>query len=305
MQIQSDAIPLQQISDATTIKHGVHLFVLRLDLNHPDISGNKLFKLKYNLLEAKKQGKETLLTFGGAFSNHIAATAAAGKEYGFKTIGIIRGEKYEELNPTLKFAMDCGMKIHYVSREEYRTKTGDDFIKYLHQQFNDFYLVPEGGANELGIKGCTEITNNITINFDFICCSSGTGATLAGIALSLKNDQKAIGFQILKGENYIKNEVETFLKKFNYPIQNNFYIEESYHFGGYAKVSPELLKFVDSFKQENNVPLDYVYEGKMMFGIYDMIKKGYFEKGKTIIAVHGGGLQGNKGFDKYRIGNLK
>ena len=293
------------VIDATTIKHDVHLCVLRLDLNHPDISGNKLFKLKYNLLEAERQCKDTLLTFGGAFSNHIAATAAAGKEYGFKTIGIIRGEEYSELNPTLKFAIECGMQIHYVSREQYRNKTTDEFIKSLNNQFDDFYLVPEGGANELGIKGCTEIIQNIPIDFDVICCSCGTGATITGIILSLKENKKAIGYQILKGNNYIKQEVEEWLRKFNSASTDNYHIEESYHLGGYAKVSSELFQFVNHFKEEKNIPLDYVYEGKMMFGIYDMMGKGYFKKGTTIIAVHGGGLQGNKGFDKYKIGTLE
>ncbi len=305
MKIHSASIPLQGINDATTKKHGVRLFVLRLDLNHPLISGNKLVKLKYNIEEAIHQGKQTILTFGGAFSNHIAATAAAGKECGFKTIGVIRGEEYAELNPTLAFAKECGMTLHYVSREAYKTKTSHEFIAGLHQLFHDFYLVPEGGANELGIKGCTEITKNIHIDFDMVCCSCGTGATLSGIVQSLKNNEKAIGFQVLKGENYLKTEVDSWLKRLNAPITDNFRIEESYHFGGYAKVNKELFEFVEWFKNENCIPLDYVYEGKMMYGIYDMIKKGQFESGKTIVAIHCGGLQGNLGIDKYRIGNPK
>ncbi len=302
MKIQSAAIPLQMVNDTTTEKQGVRLFVLRLDLNHPDISGNKLYKLKYNLQEAEKLGKDTVLTFGGAFSNHIAATAAAGKEYGFKTIGIIRGEEYSELNPTLKFAKECGMELIYVSRKDYKNKNIPAFSNFQIDKFSNYYLVPEGGANELGIKGCTEITKSILVDFDYVCCSCGTGATLTGIILSLKENQKAIGFQILKGENYIKQEVEGWLRKFNHPIKDNYSIEESYHLGGYAKVNPELFSFVERFNKENEIPLDYVYEGKMMFGIYDMIEKGYFEKGKTIVAVHGGGLQGNKGFDKVRTG---
>ncbi len=288
MEIQETAIPLQQINDAITNKHGVRLFVLRLDLNHPYISGNKLFKLKYNLEEAKKQGKDTLVTFGGAFSNHIVATASAGKEYGFKTIGIIRGEANKELNPTLKFALDCGMGLIFVSREEYRKKN-------IPSSLNCF-VIPEGGSNELGIEGCKEITENIPIDFDVVCCPCGTGATLTGIILSLKNQQIAIGFQVLKGENYIKNEVNSWLEKFNIPKKRNFYIEESYHFGGYAKVNPELKQFIERFEKENNIPLDYVYTSKMMFGIYDMMERGGFEKGKTIVAIHTGGLQGNAGF---------
>ncbi len=298
MEIQTSAIPLQHITDAVTKKHEINLFVLRLDLNHPHISGNKLFKLKYNLEEARKQGKDTLVTFGGAFSNHIAATAAAGKEAGFKTIGIIRGEEHPELNPTLKFAANCGMQLHYVSRDDYRNKNILSFYKSLHLQISDCYLIPEGGSNELGIKGCKEILQNISVDFDFVCCACGTGATLAGIILSLKNNQKALGFQVLKGENYINKEVHTWLQTFKYVPKNNFKVEESYHFGGYSKVKPELTEFMKRFEKENNIPLDYIYTGKMMFGIYDLIEKGYFEKGKTIIAIHTGGLQGNAGFNK-------
>ncbi len=297
MEIQETAIPLQQINDEITTKHGVRLFVLRLDLNHPYISGNKLFKLKYNLEEAKQQGKDTLLTFGGAFSNHIAATAAAGKEYEFKTIGIIRGEEHKELNPTLKFAVDCGMQLIYVSREDYKNKYVPPFLNLQTNKFSNYYLIPEGGSNELGIEGCKEITKNINIDFDVVCCPCGTGATLTGIILSLTNQQIAIGFQVLKGENYIKNEVNSWLEKFNIPKKSNFYIEESFHFGGYAKVTPQLKQFIKGFEKENNIPLDYVYTGKMMFGIYDMMERGGFEKGKTIVAIHTGGLQGNAGFN--------
>ncbi len=296
MEIQTPLIPLQEIKDAVTQKHAIRLFVLRLDLNHELISGNKLVKLKYNLIEAKRQGKDTLLTFGGAFSNHIAAAAAAGKEYGFKTIGVIRGEQYPELNPTLKFADSNGMHLHYVTREAYRTKTTPEFIDSLRQKFGDFYLVPEGGSNDLAIKGCKEITSDIPIDFDVICSACGTGATFSGIVLSLKNHQRGIGFQILKGENYLQTEVNRWISKFSDPSLHNYYVNESFHFGGYAKVNLELYRFVRHFELENNVPLDYCYTGKMMFGIYKLIQSGYFEKGKTIVAVHTGGLQGNEGF---------
>ena len=285
MEIQSAAIPLQAINDSITKKHSVRLFVLRLDLNHPHVSGNKLFKLKYNTKEAQKQGKDTLVTFGGAFSNHIAATAAAGKELGLKTIGIIRGEEHGELNPTLKFAIDCGMKLIHVSRKDYKNKKVQSFLNSQIDTSSNYYLIPEGGSNELGVLGCKEITQNIPIDFDIVCCPCGTGATLAGIVLSLKDGQEAIGFQVLKGENYIINEVNNWLGKFQSPFPNQFKVNESYHFGGYAKIKPELKEFIEMFEKENNIPLDYVYTGKMMFGIYDLIKKGYFEQGKTIIEI--------------------
>lgn len=353
MQFEPMNIPLQAINDAVTKNHGIRLFILRTDLPHPPgvhpdkggrhllsfdklrinkekgignnllhphIGGNKLFKLKYNLLEAKKNNIKNLVTFGGAFSNHISATAAAGKEYGFKTIGIIRGEVYPELNPTLQFAAECGMELHYVSRILYRNKK--ELYDYVNQQFSQetFYLIPEGGSNELGVLGCKEITKYINTDFDYVCSPCGTGATMAGITLSLKGSQKAIGFQILKAEGYIKNEVEAWLEKEAHIsiakgsnesgndteaiiIQNNWNINEDYHFGGYAKIRSELTGFINWFEATNHVPLDCIYTGKMMFGIYDLIGKGFFKKGETIVAVHTGGLQGNAGM-KFLSGQI-
>lgn len=307
MQFEPLNIPLQAINDAVTKNHGIRLFILRTDLNHPQISGNKLFKLKYNLLEAKKNGIKTLLTFGGAFSNHIAATAAAGKEYGFKTIGIIRGEEYRELNPTLQFALECGMQLHYVTRTLYRNKK--ELYDYVNRHFSEekFYLIPEGGSNALGVLGCKEILQYINIDFNYVCCACGTGATIAGIVLALKNNQKAIGFQILKAEGYIKNEVTKWVdffaddspdagnKESDKVSEKNWEINENYHFDGYAKVQPELIEFINCFEENNNVPLDFIYTGKMMIGIYDLIGKGFFKRGETIVAIHTGGLQGNAG----------
>lgn len=303
MQDHSTDIPLQPINDEITANAGVKLFVLRLDLNHRDISGNKLFKLKYNLEQARRQNKDTILTFGGAFSNHIAATAAAGKEYGFKTIGIIRGDKTDELNFTLRFAKQQGMELYFVSRELYKLKEETDFwskAKFsdsLIHKFSNSFIIPEGGANEEGIKGCEEIINYIKIPFDKICCPSGTGTTLTGLILSLTGTQYAIGFQILKAERYIYNEVKTWLYKLNC-LKNNWHIEEVYHFGGYAKRSGELISFMEQFENQHHITLDFVYTGKMMYGIYDLIKQGKFKSGETIIAVHTGGLQGNAGFTK-------
>ncbi len=299
MQFEVPAIPLQAINDEITNRFGLNLFMLRADMNHPTISGNKLFKLKHNLDAAKNENKKTLLTFGGAFSNHIAATAAAGKEFGFNTIGIIRGEEYEILNPTLKFAIDCGMKIHYVSRKLYQNK--DELYKYVNDFYlkERFYLIPEGGSNDLGVLGCKEITQHIKMDFDYVCCACGTGATLAGVILSLKKTELAMGFQVLKAENYIKNEVNNWLQLTGCINLNKWHINDNYHFGGYAKVKPELINFVERFEKANNIPLDYVYTGKMMFGIYDLIQKNYFKKNQIIVAIHTGGLQGNKGFGRF------
>lgn len=300
MQLAPFVIPLQVVEDSITRQFGLNLFVLRIDLNHPHISGNKLFKLKYNLMEAEKEGASTLLTFGGAFSNHIAATAAAGQEYGFKTIGVIRGEEHSELNPTLQFALSCGMRLYYVSRSLYRNK--QELLAYVNQVFagERFYIIPEGGANPLGVKGCMEIVNYVNTDFDYICCACGTGTTVAGLAASLNDNQKALGFQVLKADGYIKKEVKHWLGgeylKNNKSVESGWDINEDYHFGGYAKVTPELIDFVKYFKENNNISLDYVYTGKMMFGVYDLMKKGFFKNGETIVAVHTGGLQGNAGF---------
>ena len=281
-------IPLQKISDSVMEKYGVNLFVLRLDLIRATISGNKWYKLKYNLEEAKKQKKETLLTFGGAFSNHIAATAAAGKEFGFKTIGIIRGDELnEDENKTLRFAKECGMKLHFVSREDYGEKK---IPSPLTQQLNNFFLLPEGGTNELAVKGCAEIISHINVPFDFVCCPVGTGGTIAGIISSLKEKQKAIGFSVLKDGEFLKEEVQKLISSPN-PLGEGD-IHTDYHFGGYAKHSPELLKFIADFEKQNGIPLEHVYTGKMMFGIYDLMTKNYFPQGTTIIAIHTGGLQG-------------
>jgi 1-aminocyclopropane-1-carboxylate deaminase/D-cysteine desulfhydrase-like pyridoxal-dependent ACC family enzyme len=292
------AVPLQIINDPITQQYKIKLYLLRMDLNHPHISGNKPYKLKYNLQEAEKSNKNTLLTFGGAFSNHIAATAAAGKEYGFKTIGIIRGEAYSELNSTLKFATECGMELHYVPRNLYQNKT--ELHEYINTSFaaEKTYIIPEGGANELGVKGCKEITNHIAVDFNYITCACGTGTTLAGIIQTLKPNQQAIGFQVLNSVGYIEKEVKKWIPENNH---NCWSINEDYHFGGYAKIKKELTTFMNWFQKTNAIPLDYIYTGKMMFGIYQLIQQGFLKNGETVIAIHTGGLQGNKGFTKVNL----
>lgn len=279
-------IPLERISDRETEEKNVKLFMLRLDRAHSTISGNKWYKLKYNLEEARKQKKDTLLTFGGAYSNHIAATAAAGKEFGFKTVGVIRGEELDETkNNVLQFARACGMRFHFISREEYRKKDSPAFINSLIQLFNHFYLLPEGGTNALAVKGCSEILSHVDIPFQYVCCAAGTGGTIAGIISSLKEKQKAIGFSVLKGGGFLKDEILKLLV----PGQD-VDINTGYHFGGYAKHTPGLLKFIVDFEKAHNIPLDPVYTGKMMSGTYDLIRKNHFPGNSTIIAVHTGGL---------------
>lgn len=293
--------PLQLIEDAVTEKAGIQLYIKREDLIHPQISGNKWRKLKYNLAEAHKTGKNTLLTFGGAFSNHIYALAAAGKLSGFQTIGIIRGEEHLPLNSTLSFAVSAGMRLHYVNRTDYREKDKTEFIDKLHQEFGDFYLIPEGGSNALAVKGCREITEEINIPYDYLCCSCGTGGTLAGLIAGVKIDKKMIGFSALKGGEFLKNDINNLLSAY-YKIEGihsaatdsiQWHINADYHFGGYAKTTSQLYAFIDAFRQIHQILLEPIYTGKMLFGVYDLVKRGYFRRGETIIAIHTGGLQGS------------
>ena len=273
----------------------ISLFIKREDLNHPFISGNKWHKLKYNLQEAQKQGKNTLLTFGGAYSNHIYAVAAAGKIFNFKTIGIIRGEEHLPLNPTISFASNSGMQIYYLDRSSYREKNSAEIINQLKNNFGDFYLLPEGGTNELAVKGCSDIIDKIEVDFEYICCPCGTGGTLAGLISGLNGKKFALGFAVLKGASFLKENVTALIQSQNENIYHNWDINLDYHFGGYAKVDERLLDFVHKFNARTNIPIEPIYTGKMLYGIYDLVTKGFFSEGNRIIAIHTGGLQGLKG----------
>lgn len=287
-------VPTEEINLPILSEKKVSLFIKREDLIHPQISGNKYRKLKYNILEAKKKGFDTLLTFGGAFSNHIAATAYAGQLHGLKTIGIIRGEELSEKwqdNPTLKLASDHKMKLHFISREAYRQKEDASFQNELKAKFGSCYLLPEGGTNSLAIKGCEEILNEETNDFDYICSSAGTGGTLAGIINASHEKQHVLGFSALKGD-FLKEDIRNFVRKENWSLKTD------YHFGGYAKVSKELILFVNDFKRKTNIPLDLVYTGKLIFGIFDMIKTDQFEPKTKILVIHTGGLQGIDGMNQ-------
>jgi 1-aminocyclopropane-1-carboxylate deaminase len=275
-------------------KFNIQLVIKREDQIHPIISGNKFRKLKYNLEEAKLKGFKTLLTLGGAFSNHIAAVAEVGKQFGFKTIGVIRGEelvdKIEE-NPTLKFAQQAGMNFKFVTREAYRNKTSKQFIEGLKQEFGDFYLIPEGGTNDLAIKGCKEILSELDKDFNYICCSVGTGGTISGLINCSKPSQQILGFSALKGD-FLKEDIGKFVEKKNWQLITD------YHFGGYAKINEELISFINEFKSNFQIPLDPIYTGKMMYGIFDLMEKRFFPHGSKILVIHTGGLQGIEGMNK-------
>lgn len=244
--------------------------------------------MKYNLIQAKTEGLDTLLTFGGAFSNHIAAVACSGNEHGFKTIGVIRGEELQQnasQNPTLQLASEQGMRFHFVTREMYRKKAEPKFLEDLKRQFGAFYHLPEGGSNPLAVKGCEEILTDEDDDFDVIGCSVGTGATLAGLINSAGPHQKVFGFPALKGD-FVMNSVRKFANN------ENWKLVDDYHFGGYAKVNRDLVDFINDFRQQTGVPLDPLYSGKLFFGVLDMIKRGMFRPKTKILLVHTGGLQG-------------
>lgn len=264
--------------------NGYLLTVLRLDLIHPEISGNKWFKLRYNLEEAKRKKKDTILTFGGAFSNHIAATAAACKLANLKCIGLIRGDETHSDNSTLNTARTKGMQLEFISREDYRKKNEDSFLQNIQAKYPNCYVIPEGGDNELGQKGCTEILAEMTEEFDTIFCALGTGTTFRGIQESLKPHQHLIGVNVLKFE------AQTEFK--NTDILNN------YHFGGYAKHNASLLEFKNWFEVEFNIPLDYVYTAKLFYAVFDLINNQKLNTTKRILIIHSGGLQGNEGYEK-------
>ena len=274
--------------------NGIELYIKREDLLHPIISGNKFRKLKYNIQEAKRLGHTTLLTFGGAFSNHILAVAGAGAEFGFKTIGIIRGEELESKiaeNTTLAKAQELGMQFYFVSRTAYRDKEEKMFVNHPQEMFGNFYMIPEGGTNELAIKGCEEIlTDTDKAYFTHVACAVGTGGTISGLINSSGQNQQIIGFSSLKGA-FLSDVIRNFV------VKTNWNINDAYHFGGYGKVNDELIQFLNSFYSQTFIPLDPVYTGKMVFGVLDLIQKEYFPPNSKILMIHTGGLQGIKGMN--------
>lgn len=286
-------VPEIEIKEPILDKAGVQLVIRREDQNHPQISGNKFWKLKYNLIEAAERGYSTILTFGGAFSNHIAATAAACKLCGFHSIGIIRGEDADLNNPTLATAQQNGMLIRRVSRADYRLKITDSFITHLSSQFGNFYLIPEGGTNLLAIKGAEEMTSQIRTGFDYLCLPVGTGGTVTGCIQALRGQKDILGFSALKG-SFMATEVSDLHDRWQLKPYDNWRILNEYHCGGYGKVTPELINFIRQFEKLHSVPLDQVYMGKMMLGLYKTIQQGVFNRGETIMALHTGGLQGRK-----------
>lgn len=285
--------PLQRIFDPHLAQYKVRLFIKRDDLIDPGISGNKWRKLKYNLAAAKYQGYSKLLTFGGAYSNHIYATAAAGKRWGFATVGVIRGEAHWPLNSTLNFAVSCGMTLCYLDRQRYRHKESPALLAELRDRFGDFYLLPEGGSNGLALEGCGELVSELITQtdgaFDIVTTPCGTGGTLAGIAKHLPPGKQALGVAVLKGGEFLNNTVQALLQDSK---RDNWKINTHYHFGGYAKSTAALRAFMEEFEKRHGIILEPIYTAKMLYGLYSLITADQFLPGTTVIALHTGGLQG-------------
>ncbi len=284
--------PLTQILDPALAAYPVELWLKRDDLLHPIISGNKWRKLKYLLNHALSLDCDTLISMGGAYSNHLHALAYAGHCLGLNTIGLIRGEQPAQLTPSLLDMQAWGMKLQFVSRSEYR-----QLRHYLHWQdlpgltINQ-YWIPEGGAQPLALQGVGELITEIDMAYDHLCVACGTGTTLSGIIAAAPKQAAITGFAVFKHAEFLNQDVARLL----WQPQDNWQINHDYHGGGFAKSSAELLAFIARFQQATQIAIEPVYTGKMLFGIYDLLSKGYFQANQRIIAVHTGGLQGNRGF---------
>jgi 1-aminocyclopropane-1-carboxylate deaminase len=292
---------LQLIPHPVATKHGVRLLLWRDDLLNPDLPGNKARKLKYNLVAAREQGHTRLLTFGGAYSNHLAAVAAAGRLHGFDTIGLVRGEEHTPLNPTLARCVADGMQLHYLDRTTYRRRTEPEFLAEIQQQFGPAYLLPEGGTNNLALRGVAELIGELRqhTDFDAIAVAAGTGGTLAGLLLGLAESSypaRALGIAALKGASFLQAEIDSLTQAATGQSLTNYELHLDYHFGGYAKLPPELRAFIQGFEADFGVLLDPIYTNKLLFGVLDLIECGHFAPGSTVVVVHTGGLQAWAGF---------
>lgn len=283
--------PLIRIDDALLTANGVELWIKRDDCMHPVISGNKWRKLKFILDHALKLGVDTIVSMGGAYSNHLHALAFAGQSLGLNTIAYIRGEKPEALNPTLRDLLAWGMELRFISRSDYRQlrtyKTYDSLPDLQPGQ----YWLPEGGATELALKGVAEIVREIDSDYDVLAVACGTGTTLAGLIAAMPAQATALGFAALKGGDFLSDDIKRLLPE-GHSARNNWTMLLDYHCGGFGKTTPALLAFIERFQTRHGIPLEPVYTGKMFLGIYDLLRLGFFEAGQRIIAVHTGGLQG-------------
>ena len=281
----------QEIFDPSFNEKKIKVFMRRLDLISHPVAGNKYFKLKYNIDYAIKSKFNTIVTFGGAYSNHILATSIISKENNLKSIGFIRGEETLPLNSTLTDAVKNGMEIIYLTRKNYRKINDEEYLNQLRIKYKKSYIIPEGGTNSLAIRGTESIINSDE-KFEYICCPIGTGGTISGIINSSNHNQKIIGFSAIKG---VKNIIDNISNNVN---KGNWNINEDYCQNGYAKISNDLIDFIYNFYETKNIPLDAIYTGKMMMGVLDQIKKNKFASGSNILIIHTGGIQGNRGINQ-------
>ncbi|MEO7265326.1 MAG: pyridoxal-phosphate dependent enzyme [Ferruginibacter sp.] len=281
-----DHIVIQQLRHPLLEQKNIKLSIARLDLIHPIVSGNKIFKLRY-FLEAALKNKQAIITFGGAFSNHLAATAFACAELGISCTGIVRGEKPAVLSHTLLQCLEYGMTLEFVTRQEYSLISKEE----NYNTTNNLMFIPEGGFSPVGAKGAADI---LLLLLDgkptHICTAVGTTTTLSGL-LSHKSVIEFVAIPVLKNMHDVKTRLEKLVPGFD---SNTLTIWNDYHFGGYAKFSPELIRYMNDFYALHTIPLDFVYTGKMMFGVWDNIEKNYFIEGDHILCLHTGGLQGNQ-----------
>ena len=287
-------IPVEHLSNPWPTQNGVQTFIARLDKLHPHYGGNKWFKLKYNLKRAADEGYVSLITFGGAYSNHLYATAAAASEFGFKLICVIRGERVEPLNAVLQFIASTGAVLHFVSRSDYACKDQPEFLQLLLKRFGPSYIIPEGGANAEGVIGSSEITTGLSMNFDTLICACGTFTTLAGISLTLQPHHTAIGVNVLKAPGYGQEQTNRLLDltRAAYPgiakSMTGVSIDDDYHFGGYARRSSELDSFMDWMENNCGVRTDFVYTAKALFAAKDLIDKNRIKPDSRVIVLYTG-----------------
>lgn len=279
--------PIRELTDVVFEKAGLKVFVKRDDLIHSEVSGNKWRKLKYNLAELSGEKPGTVITFGGAYSNHLAALASLGHIEGIRTIGIVRGDELTPLSsPTLRHCSSRGMELYFVSRNEYREKEHGALAKLLLTRTPDTLIIPEGGTNHLALKGVGEIPDECSgagISPDFYVVPAGTGGTTAGLLL---RGCSVVSVAVLKNAGFLREDIGQWASTGLLDLQLD------YHFGGYGRYNQQLIDFIAWFETQHGVPLEQVYTGKMFYGLYDLIKRGYFAEGTTLVAVHTGGLQG-------------
>ena len=298
--LSAPQIPLQTLSTGWLQQAGVRLDVLRCDLLDPLLSGNKFFKLKYNLQAAKASGTDTMLSFGGPWSNHLHALAAAGQRYGMNTIGVVRGEATAQLNPCLQEMRRMGMHLHFVSRSDYRRKDTPEFFAELNLLFGDCYLIPEGGANLAGILGCQELAQAIPPDtYTALLLACGTGTTLTGLVTAMTTP--VIGIQVLKGSGYLQKQVTAMLAKFKLQSRAEWQMLDTYHCGAYARSNFRLQHFMQSLTATTDLPLEPVYSGKLFLAVHDLVTRNAFPAGSRLLAIHGGGLQGARGFGNVSV----